>query len=85
MWKRRRNLDFTPNGLCEPESSAIPRRSEFGDNTHLLDTLELLMPLIGNLTQRQKNSADLDFQPRGTTNPWRALVLASRPGAGVKP
>ena len=41
------HLDGTPNHSCEPASSAIPRRSGLGGNTHLMDALELLLPLNG--------------------------------------
>ena len=45
--KGRRNLHVTPNGPYDPASSEIPRTSGLRGNTHLLDALELLLPLNG--------------------------------------
>jgi hypothetical protein len=74
-----RNLDVTPNGPCEPATSAIPRSSGLGGNTHLLDALELLPPLNG--TSANLISATSARQRRSQRHAERSGPTGARRGA----
>ena len=70
------HLDGTPNHSCEPASSAIPRRSGLGGNTHLMDALELLLPLNG--TSANLNSATSGRQRRSQRHANRGGPAGAR-------